>query len=242
MAIDRGDRSGRSGREKGCFVRVKSTETQTLEAHATTSQGGTNKMEQRRLSSYFNTGDGGDGGQDQKRAKTSAVEEPTEEPIEELTEEDSLAWLYRKLKLAEEEKMGGFKGSGYGTQSGPLWVEGDLKHDLVARMDGYEIGDEVERKVLADLADMVEEKYEYKHTGPMNHKDEPDGKFTSKASEGKSETIGVEVRASRGRWVNRGGSRGVGHAGGDAVLYTLSGTKEEFQSGKLLVPKQPPSN
>ena len=40
-------------------------------------------MEQRRLSSYFNTGDGGDGGQDQKRAKTSAVEEPTEEPTEE---------------------------------------------------------------------------------------------------------------------------------------------------------------
>ena len=193
-------------------------------------------MEQRRISSYFNTGDGGDGGQDQKRAKTSAVEEPTEEPTEELTEEDSLAWLYKKLREAEEDEMGGFKGSGYGTQSGPLWVEGDLKHDLVARMDGCEIGDEVERKVLADLADMVEEKYEYKHTGPMNHKGEPDGKFTSKASKGKSETIGVEVRAARGR-----GYRDL-RCDRVTVNYTLSGTTEEFQSGKLLVPKQPPSN
>ena len=193
-------------------------------------------MEQRRMSSYFNTGDGGDGGQDQKRAKTSAVEEPTEEPTEELTEEDSLAWLYKKLREAEEDEMGGFKGSGYGTQSGPLWVEGDLKHDLVARMDGCEIGDEVERKVLADLADMVEEKYEYKHTGPMNHKGEPDGKFTSKASKGKSETIGVEVRAARGRGLYDTRFDRV------TVKYTLSGRTEEFQSGKLLVPKQPPSN
>ena len=188
------------------------------------------------MSSYFNTGDGGDGGQDQKRAKTSAVEEPTEEPTEELTEEDSLAWLYDKLKLAEEDKMGGFKGSGYGTQSGLLWVEGDLKHDLVARMDGCEIGDEVERKVLADLADMVKDEYGFVHTGPMNHKGEPDGKFTSKASKGKSETIGVEVRASRGSGFCEL------RTGRDTVLYTLTGTKEEFQSGKLLVPKQPPSN